>query len=247
MSLKENIDKTRIPKHVAIIMDGNGRWAKSRGKLRLSGHQAGAKSVRNAIEVCGEIGIKYLTVYAFSTENWNRPQSEVSGLMQLLVKSIDKEIDELRANGVRVHIIGETNKLPEKVRKKLEFAIESTKQNDKINFVIALSYSGRWDIVNAAKSIIADAKENKLDADSFTYEDFEKHLVTFGMPDPELLIRTSGEERISNFLLYQLAYSELYFTSVLWPDFSKEEFFKAIINYQNRERRFGKTSEQLTS
>lgn len=247
MSIKENIDKNRVPKHVAIIMDGNGRWAKSQGKIRLSGHQAGAKSVRNAIEVCGELGIKYLTVYAFSTENWNRPQAEVSGLMQLLVKSIDKEIDELRENGVRVHVIGQTDKLPTKVKKKIDFAIESTKHNDRINFVIALSYSGRWDILNAAKSIIADAKQNKINEETFSSDDLEKYLSTAGMPDPELLIRTSGEERISNFLLYQLAYSELYFTSVLWPDFSKEEFFKAIIDYQNRERRFGKTSEQLTS
>ncbi len=245
MSLINKIDKTRIPEHVAVIMDGNGRWAKSRGKIRLSGHQEGAKSVRSAIEVCREVGIKYLTVYAFSTENWNRPKSEVSGLMQLLVKSIDNELDELNANGVRVRVIGDTDSLPSNVKKKLNFALEKTKHNDKLNFVIALSYSGRWDIVNAAKSIIADAKQNKLDKENFTAEDFEKYLSTAGMPDPELLIRTSGEERISNFLLYQLAYSELYFTSILWPDFSKEAFYEAIINYQNRERRFGKTSEQL--
>ncbi len=245
MEIIENINKDRIPKHVAIIMDGNGRWAKSKNKIRLSGHQAGAKSVRNAIEICVELGIKYLTVYAFSTENWNRPNVEVKGLMQLLVKSIDKELDELKNNGVKVSVIGETNKLPEKVKEKIDFAVKSTKDNDKLNFIIALSYSGRWDIVNAAKRIINDAKDNKIDSNNFNDNDFASYLSTDGIPDPELLIRTSGEERISNFLLYQIAYSELYFTHVLWPDFSKEEFCKAILNYQNRERRFGKTSEQL--
>ena len=245
MEIIENINKDRIPKHVAIIMDGNGRWAKSKNKIRLSGHQAGAKSVRNAIEICVELGIKYLTVYAFSTENWNRPNVEVKGLMQLLVKSIDKELDELKNNGVKVSVIGETNKLPEKVKEKIDFAVKSTKDNDKLNFIIALSYSGRWDIVNAAKRIINDAKDNKIDSNNFNDNDFASYLSTDGIPDPELLIRTSGEERISNFLLYQIAYSELYFTHVLWPDFSKEEFCKAILNYQNRERRFGKTIDQL--
>jgi undecaprenyl diphosphate synthase len=245
MSLVDKIDKSRIPKHVAIIMDGNGRWAKSRGKLRISGHQEGAKTVKSTIEVCGELGIKYLTVYAFSTENWNRPQSEVSGLMQLLVNSIDKEIDEINQRGARIRVIGEIDKLPKNVRKRLDYALETTKNNDKINVVIALSYSGRWDILNAVKKIISETNENKLNPEDFSYNDFEKHLNTFGMPDPELLIRTSGEERISNFLLYQIAYSEIYFTDVLWPDFSKEVFYEAIVNYQNRERRFGKTSEQL--
>ncbi|MBN2779372.1 MAG: isoprenyl transferase [Bacteroidales bacterium] len=246
MSLIEKIDKTRVPKHVAIIMDGNGRWAKSRGKLRLSGHQEGAKSVKTAIEVCGELGIKYLTVYAFSTENWNRPKNEVSGLMNLLVSSVDREINEINELGIRIQVIGEMKKLPDNVRKKLQDAIETTKNNKKLTFIVALSYSGRWDILNAAKSIARDAKENLIDPSEISYELFESYLATAGTPDPELLIRTSGEERISNFLLYQTAYSEFYFTDVLWPDFSKEAFYEAILDYQNRERRFGKTSEQLT-
>lgn len=246
MSLLNEIDKTRIPKHVAIIMDGNGRWAKSRGKIRLSGHQEGAKSVRTAIEVCGELGVKYLTVYAFSTENWSRPQAEVSGLMNLLVSSVDKEFEEINKLGVRIRVIGELDKLPSNVKSKLKFAIENTKNNTALNFVIALSYSGRWDIVNAARKLAQDCKNNVLNPDEINDKVFESYLSTADIPDPELLIRTSGEERISNFLLYQLAYSEFYFTDVLWPDFSKNEFYSAIINYQKRERRFGKTSEQLT-
>jgi undecaprenyl diphosphate synthase len=246
MSLIEQIDKTRIPQHVAIIMDGNGRWAKSHGKLRLSGHQEGAKAVKNAIEVCGELKIKFLTVYAFSTENWNRPEAEVSGLMNLLVSSIDKELAEIKKLGVRIRVVGQIEKLPQAVQKKLNLAIENTKDNKELNFVIALSYSGRWDILNAVKNIAADSKSGKINPESIDDKLFENYLSTAGIPDPELLIRTSGEERISNFLLYQLAYSELYFTDVLWPDFSKEEFYTALINYQKRERRFGKTSEQLT-
>ncbi|MDD3685338.1 MAG: isoprenyl transferase [Bacteroidales bacterium] len=246
MSLINEIDKTRIPNHVAIIMDGNGRWAKSRGKIRLSGHQEGAKSVRTAIEVCGELGVKYLTVYAFSTENWNRPQAEVSGLMNLLVSSVDKEFEEINKLGVRIRVIGELDKLPSNVQSKLKFAIENTKNNTALNFVIALSYSGRWDIVNAARKLAQDCKNNVLNPNEINDKVFESYLSTADIPDPELLIRTSGEERISNFLLYQLAYSEFYFTDVLWPDFSKNEFYSAIINYQKRERRFGKTSEQLT-
>lgn len=246
MSLKNKIDKNKIPTHVAIIMDGNGRWAKSRGKMRLAGHQEGARSVRTAIEVCGELGIKYLTVYAFSTENWNRPKSEVNGLMNLLVSSIDKEFEEINKLGVRIRIIGEIVKLPANVQSKLNLAVENTKNNNKLNFVIALSYSGRWDIVNAAQKIAQDCKNNIINLESINDKIFESYLSTSEIPDPELLIRTSGEERISNFLLYQIAYSELYFTDVLWPDFSKEEFYSAIINYQKRERRFGKTSEQLT-
>lgn len=246
MSNIDNIDKTRIPQHVAIIMDGNGRWAKSCNKLRLAGHQEGAKSVRNAIEISAQIGVKYLTVYAFSTENWNRPQNEVVGLMNLLVSAIDREFEEINKNGVKISVIGQIDKLPTSLQKKLNFAIENTRNNTVLNFVIALSYSGRWDIVNAAKSLAQDCKSNKINPDDIDDKLFEKYLATSGIPDPELLIRTSGEERISNFLLYQLAYSELYFTDVLWPDFSKEDFCAAIINYQKRERRFGKTSEQLT-
>jgi len=245
MSYKDQINKNKIPEHVAIIMDGNGRWAKSQGKLRLAGHQEGAKSVKRAIEVCGELGIKYLTVYAFSTENWNRPSSEVSGLMGLLSNSIDKEFEEIHKNKIRIRVIGQMDKLPENVRKKLQKVIEKTKDNQTLNFIIALSYSGRWDIINAVKSIISDVNNKNIRPDSIDNILFEKYLSTCDIPDPELLIRTSGEERISNFLLYQLAYSELYFTETLWPDFSKEDFYKAIIDYQNRERRFGKTSEQL--
>lgn len=247
MSLKEKINLNTIPNHVAIIMDGNGRWAKARGKMRLSGHQQGAKSVKNAIEVCGELGIRYLTVYAFSTENWNRPKVEVNGLMNLMVSSIEKEIDEINRNGVRILVIGDLNMLPESVRAKLNFAIETTKNNNALNFVIALSYSSRWEIIEAVKKIALDCKNNSLEIDKIDDNTFSNYLTTAGIPDPELLIRTSGELRISNFLLYQIAYSELYFTDVLWPDFSKEHFYEAIINYQNRERRFGKTSEQINN
>ncbi|MDD2385629.1 MAG: isoprenyl transferase [Bacteroidales bacterium] len=247
MSVKDKIDKLKIPQHVAIIMDGNGRWAKSHGKIRLSGHQEGAKSVKKALEVCGELGIKYLTVYAFSTENWNRPKTEISGLMNLLVSSIDKELDEINKLEIKIKIIGEIDKLPGNVRKKLQFAIEKTKNNSKLTFIVALSYSGRWDILNAVKKIAQKVKDNKMNVSDIDYNYFESQLATTGIPDPELLIRTSGEERISNFLLYQLAYAELFFTDVLWPDFSKEVFYQAIIDYQNRERRFGKTSEQITN
>ncbi len=247
MSIIDNINKTNVPQHVAIIMDGNGRWAKSRGKMRLSGHQEGAKSVKKALEVCGELGIKYLTVYAFSTENWNRPKTEISGLMNLLVSSIDKEFDEINRLGIKIQVMGELNKLPENVKTKLQLAIEKTKKNNKLTFIVALSYSGRWDILNAVKIIAKEVKDNNIDVNNIDYNYFESKLATAGVPDPELLIRTSGEERISNFLLYQLAYAELFFTDVLWPDFSKEVFYQAIIDYQNRERRFGKTSEQITN
>jgi undecaprenyl diphosphate synthase len=246
MSYIDQINKDKIPAHVAIIMDGNGRWAKSHAKMRLSGHQEGAKSVKRAIEVCGELGIKYLTVYAFSTENWNRPHTEVNGLMNLLANSIDKEFDEIHRNKIRIRIIGQIDKLPPNLQKKLKVVIDKTKDNDALNFIIALSYSGRWDIINAVKNIATDCSDNRISPDMIDDSLFEKYLSTNEIPDPELLIRTSGEERISNFLLYQLAYSELYFTDTLWPDFSKEDFYKAIIDYQHRERRFGQTSEQLT-
>ncbi len=245
MSLKNKINISKIPNHVAIIMDGNGRWAKSKGKIRLKGHQEGAKSVKTVVETCAELGIKYLTVYAFSTENWNRPIAEISGLMELLVGTIDKELNEIKKQGVRINIIGEITKLPKNVQQKLNFAIEETKQNDRLNFIIALSYSGRWDIVRACKKIAEDSKNNILNTDAISEEVFKSYLSSNNIPDPELLIRTSGEERISNFLLFELAYTEIYFTKTLWPDFSKEEFYKAIIDYQNRERRFGKISEQI--
>ncbi|MCK9256434.1 MAG: isoprenyl transferase [Bacteroidales bacterium] len=246
MSLINEIDKNKIPKHVAIIMDGNGRWAKAKGKARLKGHQAGANSVKSSIEVCSELGIKFLTVYAFSTENWNRPKSEILGLMDLLVGTIDKELKEIKNNNIKISVIGDISKLDTFVQKKLKLAVEETKNNDALNFVVALNYSGRWDIINACKNIAQDCKANILDPEKIDENTFKSYLSTNDIPDPELLIRTSGEERISNFLLYQLAYSELYFTPRFWPDFSKEEFYKAIINYQNRERRFGKISEQLT-
>ncbi|HNY43303.1 MAG: isoprenyl transferase [Bacteroidota bacterium] len=246
MSLINKINKNNIPKHVAIIMDGNGRWAKARGKDRLSGHQAGANSVKTSLEVCGELGIKFLTVYAFSTENWNRPKTEVLGLMNLLVGTIDKELDEIKKKKVKVTVIGDMSRLDTLVQKKLKLAIEETKNNDLLNFIVALNYSGRWDIVNACKKLAQDCKENIIEPEKINENVFNSYLSTYNIPDPELLIRTSGEERISNFLLYQLAYSELYFTQTFWPDFSKEEFYKAILSYQNRERRFGKISEQLT-
>lgn len=245
MSLINNIDKNNLPAHVAIIMDGNGRWAKSKGQIRLKGHQEGAKTVKRILQASGELGIKYLTVYAFSTENWNRPSAEINGLMNLLVSSIDNEIDEIHKSGVKVSVIGEIDKLPTNVRKKLNFAVEKTKNNQRINFIVALSYSGRWEILNAVKEITKDINNNILDIENINEDVFAKHLSTKNIPDPELLIRTSGEKRISNFLLYQIAYTELYFTDILWPDFSKEDFYTAIVDYQNRERRFGKISEQI--
>jgi undecaprenyl diphosphate synthase len=243
MSLINSIDKNKLPQHVAIIMDGNGRWAKSRGQIRLKGHQEGTKTVKRILQASGELGIKYLTVYTFSTENWNRPKAEINGLMSLLVSSIDNEIDEINKSDVKISVIGDIGKLPSNVRKKINFAIEKTKNNKSINFIIALSYSGRWEIVNAIKEMFKNSEN--INPEEITEEMFAKYLSTKNIPDPELLIRTSGEQRISNFLLYQIAYSELYFTNKLWPDFSKEDFYEAIINYQNRERRFGKTSEQI--
>ncbi|MDL2262007.1 isoprenyl transferase [Bacteroidales bacterium OttesenSCG-928-I21] len=245
MSLKDKIDLNKIPKHVAVIMDGNGRWAKARGEIRLNGHHAGARTVKSTLQACGELGIKNLTVYAFSTENWNRPQLEINGLMNLLVSSIDKEIDEIHKSGVKVTVVGEIEKLPKNVQKKINYATEQTKNNQRINFIIAISYSGRWEIINAVKQIAEEYKIGKINIDEITETTFSNYLTTNGIPDPELLIRTSGEERISNFLLYQLAYTELYFTDTLWPDFSKEDFYAAIIDFQSRERRFGKTSDQI--
>ncbi len=247
MSLRESINPERIPQHIAIIMDGNGRWAKQRGKLRLSGHNEGAKTLKKIIETAANLGVKYLTVYAFSTENWNRPKEEVSGLMNLLVNSMEREIKEVNKNGIKISVIGDIDKLPSQVIKKVNKAIEITQNNDKFNVIIALSYSGRWEIANAVKKIATDVKSGIIDPQQIDETLISNYFVTKDIPDPELLIRTSGEHRISNFLLYQLAYSELYFTDVLWPDFSSEEFYKAILDYQSRERRFGKTSEQLNS
>lgn len=245
MSLKENINLDNLPSHIAIIMDGNGRWAKEKGEDRLFGHFSGVESVRNIVEGCAELGVKYLTLYAFSTENWDRPKDEVTGLMELLVQTIKKETETLNKNNIRLFVIGNTDLLPDSAKNELHEASEETKLNTGMTLIMALSYSSRWEILNAVKQISFEVKTGKLGPEEINNKTFEKHLCTAGFPDPELMIRTSGEYRISNFLLYQLAYSELYFTDTLWPDFRKENLYEAIIDYQNRERRFGKTSEQL--
>ena len=237
----EEIDVTNLPKHIAITMDGNGRWAKSKGKLRVFGHKNGVKAVRDTVEGAAEIGIEYLTLYAFSSENWNRPEKEVNALMTLLVSAINKETKTLMYNNIRLSTIGDINKLPSKAQKELEEAIIKTKDNTRMTLVLALSYSGRGEIINAVQNIVKDRK-NPEEINEAT---FQQYLTTKSVPDPELLIRTSGEYRISNFLLWQIAYSELYFTDTLWPDFRKANLYKAILNYQSRERRFGKTTEQL--
>lgn len=237
----EEIDATNLPKHIAITMDGNGRWAKSKGKLRIFGHKNGVKAVRDTVEGAAEIGIKYLTLYAFSSENWNRPEKEVNALMTLLVSAINKETKTLMDNNIRLSTIGDINKLPSKAQKELQEAISKTKDNTRMTLVLALSYSGRGEILIAVKNIIKDGKE----PEEINEATFQQYLTTKSVPDPELLIRTSGEYRISNFLLWQIAYSELYFTDTLWPDFRRADLYKAILNYQSRERRFGKTTEQL--
>jgi len=243
--LKDKLDIDHLPAHVAIIMDGNGRWARERGEDRLYGHYHGVESVRDIVEGCAELGIRYLTLYAFSTENWDRPQYEVSGLMELLVQTIRKEVDELNKNRIRLHVIGDLAKLPENARRELMEALQLTRNNDGLNLITALSYSSRWEIVEAVKKIAHDVKEGKLKEAQITHSVFSEYLTTAGFPDPELMIRTSGEYRISNFLLYQLAYTELFFSQVLWPDFRKENLYEALLDYQRRERRFGKTSDQL--
>ena len=245
MSLKEKLIADKLPRHVAIIMDGNGRWAKEKGKDRLFGHYNGVESVRNIVEGCAELQIEYLTLYAFSTENWDRPKDEVTGLMELLVKTIRTEVSTLNKNNIRLHVIGNIDMLPTNAHNELYEACEETKTNTGLNLIMALSYSSRWEIVNAVKNIGKEIKNGKLESDKITDEIFKQHLCTADFPDPELMIRTSGEYRISNFLLYQLAYSELYFTETLWPDFRKENLYEALLDYQKRERRFGKTSEQL--
>ena len=246
MSSKDKIDTKRVPQHVAIIMDGNGRWAKKKGELRVYGHMNGVNGVRETLEGATEIGIKYLTLYAFSTENWDRPSEEVSALMDLLVQTIVKEIDELEEKHVRLMAIGDMEMLPATCRSTLMEAIERTRANDRITLVLALSYSAKWELARAARQIATDVKKGTLDPASIDENLFAEYLETNGVLDPELLIRTSGEMRISNFLLWQIAYSELYFTPTLWPDFKKENLFEAIVAYQNRERRFGKISEQIT-
>lgn len=245
MSFKEQIILDQLPMHVAIIMDGNGRWAKEKGKARIFGHRNGVKSVRETAEAAAEIGIKHLTLYAFSTENWSRPKIEVNALMSLLVDTIRKEIATLNKNDIRLNAIGDTSKLPKKTQKALMEAIENTSMNSRMNLNLALNYSGRWDIKNAAKNIAADVKKGLLHLDQIDDTLFSSYLSTTASPDPELMIRTSGEQRISNYLLWEMAYSELYFTNKLWPDFRKEDLYEAIVEFQNRDRRFGKTGEQM--
>lgn len=245
MGLKENIDLKRLPRHIAIIMDGNGRWAQEKGEDRLFGHLHGVESVRNIVEGCAELGIEYLTLYAFSTENWDRPEYEVTGLMELLVETIRKEVPTLNKNNIKLHVIGALDMLPQSARQALNEALEETSVNTGLNLVMALSYSSRWELVNAVKNIAYDVKAGKLEPENISQDTLQKYLATSEFPDPELMIRTSGEYRISNFLLYQLAYAELYFTSTRWPDFRKQHLYEAIIDFQNRERRFGKTSAQV--
>ena len=246
MTLKEQIDLERLPQHIAVIMDGNGRWAKEHGKPRLFGHQNAIQAVREVNESCAELGVKYLTLYAFSTENWNRPGDEVGGLMRLLSQTIKIETSTLLKNGIRLNVIGDTERMSQSIRDELFRAIENTSKGSRMELTLALSYSGRWDITNAARKIGQAVKEGTLEPDSITEDIFARYLSTAGRPDPELLIRTSGELRISNFLMWQLAYSELYFTNKYWPDFRKDDLYEAILDYQHRERRFGKTSEQLS-
>ncbi len=246
MSLKEQINKKKLPNHVAIIMDGNGRWAKQQGLLRVIGHENGTKAVRQTVEASAELGIKNLTLYAFSTENWNRPKLEVQTLMKLLVKSLKKEIKTLQDNNIKLSAIGCLQDLPKKANQELLDVIEKTKNNTNMTLTLALSYGSREEIVNVIKELSLKVKNNIISTESIDESIINKHLYTQNLPDVDLLIRTSGEQRISNFLLWQIAYAELYFTDILWPDFKKENLYEALINYQNRERRFGKTSEQLT-
>ena len=246
MTLKEQINIERLPKHIAVIMDGNGRWAKEHGKPRLFGHQSAIQSVREVNEACAELGVEYLTLYAFSTENWNRPGDEVSGLMTLLSQTIKKETSTLLKNGIRLNVIGDTDRMSQGIRDELFRAIEATAGGNRMQLNLALSYSGRWDIAQAVRRMAQDAKDGFLQPDDITEDSVARYLSTAGMPDPELLIRTSGELRISNFLMWQLAYSELYFTGKYWPDFRKDDLYEAILDYQRRERRFGKTSEQIS-
>ncbi|OBX25667.1 di-trans,poly-cis-decaprenylcistransferase [Gelidibacter algens] len=246
MDLKQQIHTDRLPNHVAIIMDGNGRWAKQQGLLRVIGHENGTKSVREVVEASAEIGIKHLTLYAFSTENWNRPKIEVQTLMKLLVKSLKKEIKTLQDNDIKLNAIGCLDDLPKKAKEELQEVIEKTKNNNRMILTLALSYGSRDELINMVKKISDKVKNNIISTESIDESIINKHLYTQNLPDVDLLIRTSGEQRISNFLLWQIAYAELYFTHILWPDFKKSDLYTALIDYQNRERRFGKTSEQLS-
>ncbi|MEJ7643134.1 MAG: isoprenyl transferase [Chryseolinea sp.] len=244
-SSKEHIDPNNLPQHIAVIMDGNGRWAKKKGALRIFGHRNAVEAVRDVTEGCGELGIRYLTLYAFSTENWSRPKAEIDGLMELLVNTLKQEIKRLSENRVKLVTIGETAHLPPDCQENLRWAIDQTKDNTGLTLILALSYSGRWEIIKAVKDVAREVASGKLKVEDINEQVFENYLKTSGIPDPELLIRTSGEMRISNFLLWQIAYTELFITPTLWPDFRKEHLYEAILAYQQRERRFGKTSEQL--
>lgn len=239
------LNKDNIPQHIAIIMDGNGRWAKQQGEDRIFGHHEGVNSVREIVEAAAEVGVKYLTLYAFSTENWNRPKEEVDALMELLVATISMETPQLHKNGVKLEAIGNLKSLPESCYNELQESITTTKNNTRLTLVLALSYSSKWEITEGVKEIADKVAKGKLNPKDITEETISSHLCTTKYPDPELMIRTSGEHRISNFLLWQLAYAEFYFTDKLWPDFRKKEFYEAIQSYQSRERRFGKTSEQI--
>jgi len=244
-SLSTLLNKDRLPRHIAVIMDGNGRWAKEKGEDRLYGHYQGVESVRDVVEGAAELGIEYLTLYAFSTENWDRPVDEVSGLMELLVTTIRKEVSTLNKNNIRLHVIGDLKMLPEHARNELQEGLDMTAANTGLNLVMALSYSGRWELLEAVRRIAKAVKSGGLDPAQIDEQTLQNNLSTHAFPDPELMIRTSGEFRISNFLLYQLAYAELYFTDVCWPDFRKRNLYEALLDYQQRERRFGKISEQL--
>lgn len=246
MSIKEQIHLDYLPEHIAIIMDGNGRWAKERGKLRVFGHEKGAKAVKEVVKGCAELGVKNLTLYAFSTENWNRPKLEVQTLMKLLISSLRKEIKTLQENNIKLNAIGNLKALPGQVYKELTDVIEITKNNNRLTLTLALSYGSRDELINTVKQISVKVKNNIISPEKIDESVINEHLYTRNLPDVDLLIRTSGEQRISNFLLWQIAYAELYFTSVFWPDFTKEHLYEAIVNYQKRERRFGKTSEQLS-
>jgi undecaprenyl diphosphate synthase len=246
MAIDERIDTGKLPKHVAVIMDGNGRWAKQRGEKRIFGHQNGVRAVKETVEAAAELGVSYLTLYAFSTENWNRPQEEVNALMELLVSTIRSETDTLNKNQIRLLAIGDIDSLPENCRRELQETIDITSGNTRLSLVLALSYSAKWELTRAVKNISMEVLKGALLPENITESLFSEYLSTKGIPDPELLIRTSGERRVSNFLLWQLAYAEFYFTDVLWPDFDRKEFFNAIVDFQNRERRFGLTSEQIS-
>jgi undecaprenyl diphosphate synthase len=246
MSIKEKIDTTKLPEHLAIIMDGNGRWAKQKGLLRTLGHESGTKSVKKTVESCAKLGIKNLTLYAFSTENWNRPKLEVETLMKLLISSLKKEMKTLLENNIRLNAIGNLTNLPIKVQKELNEVIQKTSENTRMTLTLALSYGAREELIQAVKKISDKVKNNIISTDTIDESIINKHLYTHNLPDVDLVIRTSGEHRISNFLLWQIAYAEFYFIDVLWPDFSEEDLYTAIISYQSRERRFGKTSEQIS-